>query len=148
MDTTHHCTLARGTTGRPGAVDARLDRGNTSLGALGEDLACRHLVEDDRLTVVARNWRLSVGELRGELDVVAVDEAIGCVVICEVKTRRDAAHFGGALAAVSPRKRAKVRALAGAFLRDAALPFHRVRLDVVAVDLGRRPTLTHLLDAL
>lgn len=143
MDTTHRCTLELG-----GAVDARAGSGNGSLGALGEDLACRHLVADDRLTIVARNWRLTAGELRGELDVVAVDEALGCVVICEVKTRRDADRFGGALAAVSPRKRAKVRTLAGAFLRDAALPFHRVRLDVVAVDLGRRPTLTHLLDAL
>jgi putative endonuclease len=143
MDTTHRCTLDLG-----GAVDVRARGGNGSLGAFGEDLACRHLVADDRLTIVARNWRLSAGELRGELDIVAVDEARGCVVVCEVKTRRDAERFGGALSAVSPRKRAKVRTLTGAFLRDAALPFHRVRLDVIAVDLGRRPTLTHLLDAL
>ncbi|MCA1782185.1 MAG: YraN family protein [Intrasporangiaceae bacterium] len=148
MDTTHRCTLEPGTPGLTGAGGVRAPGGNGSLGTLGEDLACRHLVADDRLTIVARNWRLSAGELRGELDVVAVDEALGCVVICEVKTRRDAERYGGALAAVSPRKRAKVRTLAGAFLRDAALPFHRVRLDVVAVDLGRRPTLTHLLDAL
>ncbi len=148
MDTTHRCTLEPGTTRLAGGADARAGRRNASLGALGEDLACRHLVADDGLTIIARNWRLSAGELRGELDLVAVDEALGCVVICEVKTRRDADRFGGALAAVSPRKRAKVRTLAGAFLRDAALPYHRVRLDVIAVDLGRHPTLTHLLDAL
>ncbi len=143
MDTTSRCTVEL-----TDALDGRAGGGTASLGALGEDLACRHLVADDRLTIIARNWRLSAGELRGELDVVAVDEAIGCVVICEVKTRRDADRFGGALAAVSPRKRAKVRALSGAFLRDASLPFHRVRVDVIAVDLGRRATLTHLLDAL
>jgi putative endonuclease len=119
-----------------------------SPGPLGEDLAARHLVADDGLEVIARNWRLAAGELRGELDLVAVDHAEGLVVVCEVKTRRDADRFGGALAAVSPRKRAKVRALAGAFLRQADLRLGRVRLDVVAVDLGRRPVLHHVLDAL
>jgi putative endonuclease len=119
-----------------------------SLGPLGEELAARHLRVDDRLEVVARNWRLSRGELRGELDVVALDHARGCVVVCEVKTRRDAQRFGGALAAVPPRKRAKVRALTAAFLREAALPYGRIRLDVVAVDLGRRPVLHHVEAAL
>jgi putative endonuclease len=118
------------------------------LGRLGEDLAVRHLTVDDGLEVLARNWRLASGELRGELDVVAVDHARGCVVVCEVKARRDAERFGGALGAVSPRKRAKVRALTGAFLREASLPYGRVRLDVVAVDLGRQPVLHHVLAAL
>jgi putative endonuclease len=70
------------------------------------------------------------------------------VVVCEVKTRRDAARFGGALAAVPPRKAAKVRALTAAFLRDARLPYPRVRLDVIAIDLGRDPVLTHVQAAL
>lgn len=118
------------------------------LGALGEDLAARHLVADDGMEVIARNWRLKAGELRGELDLVAIDRAQGCVVVCEVKTRRDAERFGGALAAVGPRKGARIRALAGAFLRQADLRIGRVRLDVVAVDLGRRPVLHHVLDAL
>jgi putative endonuclease len=118
------------------------------LGQLGEDLAARHLTVDDRLEVVARNWRLASGELRGELDLIAIDHERGCVVVCEVKARRDADRFGGALAAVPHRKRAKVRALTAAFLREAALPYGRVRLDVVAIDLGRRPVLHHVLAAL
>lgn len=138
MDTTHRTVLAPDDLPAPGQ----------SAGAAGEELAARHLVEDDGLVVVARNWRLAAGELRGELDLVAVDEASGLVVVCEVKTRRDAARFGGALAAVSPRKRAKVRALAAAFLREARLPYRRVRLDVVAIDLGRAPVLQHVLGAL
>lgn len=116
-------------------------------GALGEQLAAEHL-EADGCQLVARNWRLRAGELRGELDVVAVDPRAGCVVVCEVKARRDAARFGGALAAVPPRKAAKVRALTAAFLREARLPYPRVRLDVVAVDLGRDPVLTHVVAAL
>ena len=68
------------------------------LGDLGESLAAAHL-EEDGLEVVARNWRLRAGELRGELDLVAVDRAGGLVVVCEVKTRRDAHRFDGALVA-------------------------------------------------
>jgi putative endonuclease len=124
------------------------DTAGAPIGALGEDLAARHLVADDGLEVIARNWRLRAGELRGELDLVALDRRAGCVVVCEVKTRRDAERFGGALAAVSPRKRGKVRALTGAFLRQADLRVGRVRIDVIAVDLGRRPVLHHVLDAL
>jgi putative endonuclease len=122
--------------------------GAVPLGPLGEDLAARHLVADDGLEIIARNWRLRAGELRGELDLVALDRRAGCVVVCEVKTRRDAERFGGALAAVSPRKRGKVRALTAAFLREAELRVGRVRLDVIAVDVGRSPMLHHVLDAL
>jgi putative endonuclease len=127
---------------------AALSDPGTGLGQLGEDLAARHLTVDDGLEVIARNWRLATGELRGELDLVALDHARACVVVCEVKTRRDAERFGGALSAVPPRKRAKVRALTGAFLREAALPYGRIRLDVVAVDLGRCPVLHHVEAAL
>jgi putative endonuclease len=119
-----------------------------STGALGEDLAAHHLVTDDGCELVARNWRLAAGELRGELDLVVVDRDDGCVIVCEVKTRRDAERFGGALAAVPPRKAAKVRALTGAFLREARLPYPRVRLDVIAIDLGRQPVLHHVVAAL
>ena len=117
-------------------------------GAVGEELAARHLATDDGLSVLARNWRLTAGPLRGELDLVAVDAAAGLVVICEVKTRRDARRFGGAVSAVSPAKRAQVRRLAAAFLRDASLGYPRVRLDLVAIDLGSAPSLTHLQAAL
>ena len=119
-----------------------------TTGELGEELAARHLVEDDGLRVLARNWRLTTGQLRGELDLVALDHLGGLVVICEVKTRRDAGRFGGAVSAVSPAKRAQVRRLSAAFLREASLGYPRVRLDVVAIDLGATPSLTHLEAAL
>lgn len=122
-----------------------VDRG---IGRLGEDVAAHHLTAHDGCEVIARNWRLHAGELRGELDLVALDRAAGCVVVCEVKTRRDAGRFGGALAAVPPRKAAKVRALTGVFLRESRLPYRRVRLDVVAIDLGHEPVLHHLLGVL
>ena len=142
MDTTtHHVDLDPG-------LFRRLGRAAPPLGGLGEDLAVRHLVEEDGLTLVARNWQIRSGELRGELDVVAVDEPSALVVVCEVKTRRDAARFGGAVVAVTPRQQMRIRRLAGLFLREAALPYRRIRLDLVAIDVTRRPTLTHLEGAL
>lgn len=140
MDTISHCTKTLPRTS--------LDGGTRALGRLGEDLAVSHLRADDGLEVVARNWRVTTGELRGELDVVAVDERRGTVVVCEVKTRRDAQRFGGALQAVTPRQGARLRALTGAFLREAGLALPHVRLDLVAIDLGRSPTLHHLQGAL
>lgn len=135
----YHCIdLARG--------DPSRDR--ASRGLLGEELAVDHLRRGDGLEILARNWRLTAGELRGELDVVARDEGSGALVVVEVKTRRDAARFGGAVAAVSPRKAARVRALTAAFLRESGLRARRVRLDLVAIDLGPAPRLHHLLGAL
>jgi putative endonuclease len=144
MDTsTSDCRFALPTHDAGGATD-----GHLATGVLGERLAARHLELDDGLTVIARNWRLAAGELRGELDLVAIDHATGVVVVCEVKARRNAQRFGGALAAVSPTKRAKVRRLTAAYLRETAIPHRRVRLDVIAIDLGPAPMLTHLKAAL
>lgn len=106
-------------------------------GALGEDLAADHLAGIG-LEVVARNWRIADGDLRGELDVVALDHAARQVVVVEVKTRRGDG-FGGPLAAVTPRKQARIRRLAVAFLVAADLPYRQVRFDVVAVRLDHDP---------
>ena len=125
----------------------RLPQGR-ALGAAGEELAAAHLRDADGLSVLARNWRVTSGELRGELDLVAMDAPAGALVVVEVKTRHDADRFGGALQAISPRKAARIRALTAAFLRQAGMAVGVVRLDVVAIDLGRRPVLHHLLGAL
>lgn len=102
------------------------------LGPWGEEVAAAHLVDADGLEVVARNWSLRSGQVRGELDVVAVDPVTTTLVVAEVKTRRSMRH-GGPLVAVTTSKQAQVRRLASAFLRDAGAGFRRVRFDVVAV---------------
>ena len=115
------------------------------LGRLGERLAVAHLAGDDGLDVVATNWVVRTGEVRGELDVVALDRRRGLVVVAEVKARRSA-HLGGPLVAVTPRKQAKVRTLTSALLVDTRLPFRRVRFDVVGLLLpdGAAGRLTHV----
>ncbi len=101
-------------------------------GPLGEQLAVTHLEDDDRLDVVVRNWSRRHGDVRGELDVVAVDHDRGLVVVVEVKARRSLRQ-GGPLVAVTPRKQARIRSLTALFLRDEDLPCRRVRFDVVGL---------------
>jgi putative endonuclease len=149
----HRLTLAAPATAPParamGGPDAAAERARSAqaIGRLGESLAARHLTADDGLAIIARNWRLSSGDLRGELDLVA-REPDGTLIVVEVKTRRDAERFGGALAALTPRQGQRLRSLTAAFLRDARLRVSAIRLDVVAIDLGREPMLTHVEAAL
>lgn len=135
MDTTSHH--------QPLPADVLPEAAERDLGRLGEHLAARHLGEDG-LELLARNWRIADGEVRGELDLVAVEPATATLVVCEVKTRRDAARFGGAGAALHPQKHRRLRVLTAAFLREQPHRYAHVRLDLVAVDLGRDAGLTHL----
>ncbi|MFT6803575.1 MAG: putative endonuclease [Nitriliruptoraceae bacterium] len=111
-------------------------RSDEPLGLVGERLAVAHLIGDDGLDVRDCNWRVRTGEVRGELDVVALDHVAGLVVIVEVKARRSDAQ-GGPLAAVTPRKQQRIRALTGRLLAESELPYRRVRFDVVGLWLPR-----------
>lgn len=102
------------------------------LGTYGERIAARYL-SDAGLEVLDRNWRCP----HGEIDLVARDG--GCLVVCEVKTRRGTG-FGSPVEAVDHRKLARLRRLAALWLaerrRMAAGPTWRVdavRVDVVGV---------------
>ena len=100
-----------------------------TLGARGEraalDLYCRR-----GFTLVARNWRCSIGEV----DLVVRRRDM--LVFCEVKTRTGARH-GGGFDAVDARKRRKLRALAEVFLLTHGTGASSVRFDVVhELDLG------------
>jgi putative endonuclease len=78
------------------------------------------------LTIVERNWRCP----QGEIDLVARDH--GELVFVEVKTR-SSVDYGHPLEAITPRKLARLRRLAGAWC--LAHPDQRgdVRIDAVAV---------------
>lgn len=121
---------------RAASLDAR-----RRLGADGEGLAADHLVAEG-WDIVQRNWRLSSGEVRGELDLIAVRD--GVLAIVEVKTRRSD-RFGGAAAAVTRSKQERIRALGLAFLRSIGGSSLRLRFDVVTVTFpsGATPVVTH-----
>ena len=107
-------------------------------GRLGEGLVAERL-RGAGWVIVARNARTS--EVRGELDLIALDG--GELVFVEVKARRAGSLAGPETPAmaVGPRKRAKLRSLATAWLRDAGsdVPRHGgLRFDVVGLRLDER----------
>ena len=109
------------------------------LGEYGERLAEEHLLAQG-MTVLARRWRCPIGEL----DLVAVDA--GCLVVCEVKTRRSTAA-GAPVEAVTAAKMARLRRLAAAWLEAHPQSYAEIRIDVIGVLLPRRgsgPILDHL----
>jgi putative endonuclease len=114
-------------------MDAR-----AAVGATGEDAAAA-VYRRLGYRVLARNWRCRLGEL----DLVVVRD--GVLVICEVKSRRGPA-FGGGYEAVTPRKQAKLRALAEIFLRTAGDGPRDLRFDVASVDLSRPGGAVQLFD--
>ena len=106
-----------------------------TLGRRAEDLVVRRL-RGEGWWIVERNVR--VAAMRGELDVIAVDGP--ALVFVEVKARRDGSAVGPETPAlaVGPRKRAKIRGLAAAWLRERgyAVPRHRdLRFDVIGLRL-------------
>ena len=118
-------------------------------GATGEDLAERHLVAAG-YSVLERNFRTRYGEL----DLIACSEH--ALVFCEVKTRVSGSRGGppGPLAAIGPKKRRRLRLMAGQWLAARAgeeLPARgTLRFDAIGVTItpgGRLATLEHVEDA-
>ncbi|MEX1142111.1 MAG: YraN family protein [Thermoleophilaceae bacterium] len=111
------------------------------LGAHGERLAADHL-ERAGYRLLDRNARC--GRL-GELDIVA--RGGRCLVFCEVKTRVAGTRAGpdGALDAIGPRKRQRIRRLAAEWLRTRS---HggaaEIRFDAIGITVDRRGTLLSL----
>jgi putative endonuclease len=109
-----------------------------TVGAWGEQLAAKHLVEQD-MVILDRNWRCDLGEL----DLVARDG--NALVVCEVKTRRGAA-FGSPLEAVTRQKAARLRRLAMRWLDEHPVSPLEVRIDVIGIVVspGSAPGIEHL----
>jgi putative endonuclease len=113
-----------------------------NLGREAEALVARRL-EAAGWRIVERNARPP--GLRGEIDLIAIDRH--ALVFVEVKARRTGSELGPErpAMAVGPRKRAKLRSLAAAWLRDRGydVPRHRdLRFDVVGLRLDHRGRVT------
>ncbi|MFL5871314.1 MAG: YraN family protein [Solirubrobacterales bacterium] len=106
-----------------------------TLGRDAEELVAARL-ERAGWRIVARNVRVT--EVRGEIDLIAVDG--GALVFVEVKASRAGAVRGPErpVVAVGPVKQRKLRSLAAAWLRERGydVPRHRdLRFDVVGLRL-------------
>jgi len=96
-----------------------------ALGRYGEDLAVLHM-EQQGMTILARNWRCSLGEL----DVIAREGPK--LVVCEVKTR-SSERYGTPVEAVGPRKVRRLRRLALRWLDEQQVHVAEIRFDVIGV---------------
>lgn len=94
-------------------------------GVLGEMMA-RAVLEREGLRVLRTNYR-SAG---AEVDIIAEEGEV--LVFCEVKYRRTD-QFGPPELAVTPRKQARVRRAARAYLAEGAIENRICRFDVVAL---------------
>jgi putative endonuclease len=101
-----------------------------ALGAYGESVAARHLVEQG-LVLLDRNWRCDAGEI----DLVLRDGAV--LVVCEVKTRTSTA-YGAPHEAITDAKLDRLRRLAVCWQAEHGLAVPDVRIDLVAVLRPRR----------
>ncbi len=104
-------------------------RAKDAVGRYGENVAAAHLSAAG-WQLLDRNWR-GTG---GELDIVALDGDV--LVVVEVKTR-SGDGFGHPAEAVTVRKLARLRRLAGQWLSSHELRPGSVRIDVVAVRTAR-----------
>ena len=99
----------------------------SDLGAKGERAAL-DLYRRRGFTLVASNWRCSLGEI----DLVLRRRDV--LVFCEVKTRRGSSR-GVGFEAVDACKRRKLRSLAEVFLLTHGIGPLSVRFDVASVAL-------------
>ena len=101
-------------------------------GALGESLALGYLVGKG-YELVERNYRTRFGEI----DLILRGEDV--LVFVEVKARRGRG-FGDPLEAVTPRKQARVRRMAEAYMAgqrpEFVEGFEEIRFDAVGVIVG------------
>ncbi len=100
-------------------------RQRSALGAYGEALAARHLIQQG-MVLLDRNWRCDLGEV----DLVLRDGRI--LVVCEVKTRSSLA-YGSPLEGVTEQKASRLRRLAARWLADHEVHPDEVRIDLVGV---------------
>jgi putative endonuclease len=113
-----------------------------AVGVFGERVACRYLTAQG-LTVLDRNWRCPAGEI----DIVAKEGDV--VVICEVKTRRDA-RFGTPVEAITATKAGRLYRLGRLWIGEHDIAWSALRIDVVAVMCARPgpATVEHLVGVL
>jgi putative endonuclease len=107
------------------------------LGDFGEQAAAVHLLRRGYVEV-GRKWRCAAGEI----DLLMRDGAT--LVFVEVRTRREDS-IGAAEESVGRNKRAKLVALAYAYLEAAGLSEDLAwRIDVVALSIDRAGRITRL----
>ena len=101
---------------------------NKEMGNSGEGLAVKYL-EQNGYSIIDTNVRPFAGMRRGEIDIVAWDGDVICII--EVKTRRSSRF--DAFDAITVSKRRQLTRLAQAYITRYNLVQKECRFDVVVV---------------
>jgi putative endonuclease len=101
----------------------------TSVGKIGEELACRYL-QDNGYLILSRNYRSRFGEI----DIIA--KKGNCIAFIEVKYRKNN-RFGEGYEAVSHQKMEKIRKTAQFFILSFKDKDIIYRFDVISIDGDR-----------
>ena len=105
-----------------------------SLGKRGEAYAAQYLSAHG-YAICERNWRCAAGEL----DLVA--EQAGQLIFVEVRTRQTD-RLGTPEESITPVKRVRLIAAAQTYLDEHDQTDRDWRIDVVAIEIGRRGEVT------
>lgn len=115
--------------------------GDHALGRRGEDIAQRFL-QRSGIIVVDRNYRMASGA--GEVDLVAWEG--DTLVFVEVKSRQTD-EYGAPDRAIGSQKQSSLLRTAREYARQAEVPLHMIRFDVVNVVFNTiPPAVTHFRD--
>jgi putative endonuclease len=107
------------------------------LGQDGEQLAVSYL-EAQGYHILERNWRCEVGEA----DIIGIHQ--NELVIIEVKTRRGNNALERGLEAITPRKQARLIALAEAYQAKVERDIVGLRIDVLIISINQQGTVINL----
>jgi putative endonuclease len=110
---------------------------NKRIGDWGESMAVSYL-ETNQYQIIGRNVRTR----NGEIDIVAKKDNL--VVFVEVKTRTSS-EYGFPEQAVTPRKQARMLAVAESFIAQAPAAIESWQFDVISIEgkPGATPVITH-----
>ncbi len=122
-------TTQAGATG-PAYGESTSAKARQAMGAYGEDVAARHLVEQG-MVLLERNWRCA----DGEIDLVLRDGRT--LVVCEVKTRSSVVA-GTPHEAITDAKLDRLRRLGERWAAERGVRPDGTRIDLVAVLRPRR----------
>jgi len=116
------------------------------LGKKGEQAAVQFL-KAERMSIRELNFRCHLGELVGEIDIIAEDND-GVIVFIEVKTRSNE-NYGSPQEAVGYIKQKKLVQLAMHYLQKEHLEDRICRFDVISIIMknNKIERVDHIVDA-
>lgn len=102
---------------------------NFVLGRNAENFACKYIKRNTTYKLLLRNFRYR----NYEVDILCYDKEVNCLVIVEVKARRDNALVGGYFSALGESKMRSVLACKNAYMKISPHKFDSFSYNIFEV---------------